>query len=82
MPLMHAESLALQDECVARFTRLVADAPESLKQRLQRQPGLRPPAPRHHHALRALSLSQRAFWGGPTRRKESDFLLKGPRFGQ
>ncbi|MET0866586.1 MAG: DUF924 family protein, partial [Pseudorhodoplanes sp.] len=35
MPLMHAENLALQDECVASFTRLVADAPESLKIRLQ-----------------------------------------------
>ena len=31
MPLMHAEHLALQDECVRRFTQLHADAPESLK---------------------------------------------------
>ena len=35
MPLMHAETLALQNECVARFTQLVNDALPSLKERLQ-----------------------------------------------
>jgi len=35
MPLQHAESLEMQDESVAAFRRLVADAPEELKPGLQ-----------------------------------------------
>ena len=35
MPLMHAENLALQDECVSRFSQLLADSPEERKQNLQ-----------------------------------------------
>ena len=31
MPLMHAEDLALQEECVTRFSQLLADAPETLE---------------------------------------------------
>ncbi len=34
MPLMHAENLALQDECVQRFRQLALDAPDELKPRL------------------------------------------------
>jgi uncharacterized protein (DUF924 family) len=81
MPLMHAESLALQDECVASFARLVADAPESLKPPAG-QPRLRPQAPGHRRALRAFSLSQCGAGAHRYARRKADFLLKGPRFGQ
>ena len=33
MPLMHAEDLALQDECVARFAQLNQDVPLAQKER-------------------------------------------------
>ena len=81
MPLMHAESPALQDECVARFTRLVADAPEALKQRLQ---GNLDYAHRHRDIIKLFGRFpyRNAVLGRPDTPEEKDFLLKGPRFGQ
>jgi uncharacterized protein (DUF924 family) len=81
MPLMHAESLALQDECVARFTRLQADAPDSLKQRLQSNVDFA-----HQHRDIIARFGRFPYRNAALRRldtaEEADFLLKGPRFGQ
>lgn len=81
MPLMHAESLALQDECVARFTRLQADAPDALKQRLQGNLDFA-----HLHRDIIARLGRFPYRNAALRRldtpEEADFLLKGPRFGQ
>lgn len=81
MPLMHAESPPLQDECVARFTRLVADAPEDLKQRLQ---GNLDYAHQHRDiiALFGRFPYRNAVLGRADTPEEKDFLLKGPRYGQ
>jgi uncharacterized protein (DUF924 family) len=81
MPLMHAESLALQDECVARFTRLQADARDSLKQRLQ---GNLDFARQHRDIIARLGRFpyRNAALGRPDTAEEQDFLRKGPRFGQ
>lgn len=81
MPLMHAESLALQDECVARFTRLQADAPDSLKQRLQ---GNVDYAHQHRDIIARFGRFpyRNAVLGRLDTAEEADFLLKGPRFGQ
>jgi uncharacterized protein (DUF924 family) len=81
MPLMHAESLALQDECVARFTRLQADAPESLKQRLQSNVDF---AHQHRDIIARFGRFpyRNAALGRLDTPEEADFLLKGPRFGQ
>jgi uncharacterized protein (DUF924 family) len=81
MPLMHAESLALQDECVARFTRLQADAPESLKQRFQSNIDF---AHQHRDIIARFGRFpyRNAALGRLDTAEEADFLLKGPRFGQ
>ncbi|MDP3795941.1 MAG: DUF924 family protein [Polaromonas sp.] len=81
MPLMHAEDLALQDECVARFTRLVAQAPDSLKQRLQGNLDYA----RQHQAIIARFGRfpyRNAALGRVNTPEEEEFLRKGPRFGQ
>lgn len=81
MPLMHAEILALQDECVARFTRLQADAPDALKQRLQ---GNLDFAHQHRDIIARFGRFpyRNAALGRADTPEETDFLLKGPRFGQ
>jgi len=81
MPLMHAESLALQDECVARFTRLQADAPASLKQRFQGNIDF---ALQHRDIIVRFGRFpyRNAALGRIDTLEEKEFLLKGPRFGQ
>lgn len=81
MPLMHAEDLPLQDECVARFTRLVADAPAPLKERLQ---GNLDFARQHRDIIARFGRfpHRNAALGRASTPEESDFLLNGPRFGQ
>lgn len=81
MPLMHAEDLALQDQCVDCFEKLLADAPEALKQRLQGNLDFA----RQHQAI--ISRFGRfpyrnAVLGRSHTPEEDEFLLKGPRFGQ
>lgn len=81
MPLMHAEDLALQDECIARFARLVAEAPDSLKPRLQGHLDYA----RQHQAIIARFGRfpyRNAALGRVNTPEEEDFLRKGPRFGQ
>jgi uncharacterized protein (DUF924 family) len=81
MPLMHAEDLAMQDECVQRFTELQANAPDELRQRLQRNLDF---ARQHRDILARFGRfphRNRALGRTPTP-EEEEFLLKGPRFGQ
>ena len=81
MPLMHAENLALQDQCVACFAQLVADAPEALKQRLQ---GNLDFARQHQDIISRFGRFpyRNAALGRSNTPDEEAFLLKGPRFGQ
>ena len=81
MPLMHAEVLELQEECVARFSRLVAYAPEDLKQRLQ---GNLDFARQHRDIIARFGRFpyRNAVLGRSDTPQEGEFLLRGPRFGQ
>ncbi|MEO6015943.1 MAG: DUF924 family protein [Polaromonas sp.] len=81
MPLMHAEDLPLQDECVARFTSLVADAPGPLKERLQ---GNLDFARQHRDIITQFGRfpHRNTALGRASTPEESDFLVNGPRFGQ
>jgi uncharacterized protein (DUF924 family) len=81
MPLMHAESLALQDECVARFTRLQADAPDSLKPRFQGNIDF---AHQHRDIIARFGRFpyRNTALGRLDTAEDKDFLIKGPRFGQ
>ena len=81
MPLMHAEDLTLQAECVARLAQLVDDVPNNLKKQLK---GNLDFARQHeeiiirfgrfHHRNTALGRASTA--------EEENFLATGPRFGQ
>lgn len=81
MPLMHAEDLALQNECVARFSRLVEQAPDRLKQRLQ---GHLDYARQHQTIIARFGRFpyRNAVLGRVNTPEEEEFLRKGPRFGQ
>jgi uncharacterized protein (DUF924 family) len=81
MPLMHAENLALQDQCLICFTQLVAEAPESLQQRLQSNLDY---AHRHQAVISRFGRFpyRNAVLGRSNTPQEEEFLLKGPRFGQ
>ena len=81
MPLMHAETLALQDQCVACFAHLVEDAPEWLKPRLQ---GNLDFARQHQGIIARFGRfpHRNAVLGRFTTPEEGEFLLTGPRFGQ
>lgn len=81
MPLMHAEDLALQDSCVARFRALAADAP------LERRPGLQgniDAAVQHRDIIARFGRFpyRNAVLGRTSSAEERDFLHNGPRFGQ
>ena len=81
MPLMHAEDLALQDKCVACLAQLVADAPDTLKPKLQGNLDLAI----HHQAIIARfgrCPYRNAVLGRASSTEEIDFLRDGPRFGQ
>jgi uncharacterized protein (DUF924 family) len=81
MPLMHAENLALQDQCVACFARLGAEAPDALKQRLQ---GNLDFARQHQDIISRFGRFpyRNAALSRSNTPAEDEFLLKGPRFGQ
>lgn len=81
MPLMHAEDLALQTECVARFTQLLQDAPEALKERLQSNLEF---ARKHEEIIARFGRFpyRSASLGRATTAEEELFLANGPRFGQ
>ena len=81
MPLMHAENLALQNECVSRFTQLVADAPDTLKTRLQNN---LESALQHQEIIATFGRFpyRNSALGRISTADEETFLVKGPRFGQ
>ena len=81
MPLMHAESVALQDQCVQCFTNLVAQAPAALKDTLEGNLKFA----RQHRAL-VVEFGRfphrNAVLGRTSTPQEIEFLKNGPRFGQ
>lgn len=81
MPLMHAENLALQNECVARFQQLVTDAPPDLQERLQ---GNLDFARQHRAIIEQFGRFpyRNAALGRLSTPEEQAFLSTGPRFGQ
>ena len=81
MPLMHAENLTLQNECVSRFAQLVADAPDALKAQLQ---GNLDFARQHQDIIARFGRFpyRNAALGRSSTADEDTFLVKGPRFGQ
>jgi len=81
MPLMHAENLALQDECVARFQRLVDASPEPLRSKLANNLRF---AVVHRDIVAQYGRFpyRNAVLGRTTTPEEEAFLKDGPRFGQ
>ena len=81
MPLMHAENLALQNECVTRFGQLVADAPPALKEQLQ---GNLDFARQHRAIIEQFGRFpyRNAALGRASTPEEQVFLTTGQRFGQ
>jgi uncharacterized protein (DUF924 family) len=81
MPLMHAETLAQQDACVACFERLLAGAPEALKDILA--DNLRYAVLHRDIVARFGRFPHRnAVLGRESTAAEIEFLKDGPRFGQ
>jgi len=81
MPLMHAESLSLQFECVERITRLVQHSPEALARSLQ---GNLRAAQQHLDIIEKFGRfpHRNAVLGRTSTPAEQTFLQDGPRFGQ
>lgn len=81
MPLMHAENLALQDECVARFQRLVNSSPDPLRDKLASNLRF---AVLHRDIVAQYGRfpHRNAVLGRTTTPEEGAFLKDGPRFGQ
>ena len=81
MPLMHAETLALQEKSVARFTSLLDEAPAQLKPKLQ---GNLDFARQHHDIIKKFGRFpyRNAVLGRASTAQEQEFLRTGPRFGQ
>lgn len=81
MPLMHAESLALQTECVARFKSLHASAPPVLQAKLE---GNLQAAQEHFDIVQRFGRfpHRNATMGRSSTPEEVIFLETGPRFGQ
>jgi uncharacterized protein (DUF924 family) len=81
MPLMHAESLALQDECVAALPGCRPMRPNRSSSRLQSNLDF---ARQHRDIVARFGRFpyRNAALGRLDTPEEADFLLKGPRFGQ
>jgi uncharacterized protein (DUF924 family) len=81
MPLMHAENQALQNECLGRFTRLHASAPEALQAKLL---GNVQAAQQHLDIIERFGRfpHRNAVLGRTSTPQEIEFLETGPRFGQ
>ncbi len=80
-PLMHAESITLQDESVHRFKALLADAAPARLQSLQ---GHLEYAQQHRDIIAAFGRfpHRNAVLGRANTAGEQEFLTNGPRFGQ
>jgi uncharacterized protein (DUF924 family) len=81
MPLMHAEDLALQDECVARFTHLLATATPERREALASNLRF---AQQHRDIVAQYGRFpyRNAALGRHSTPAETEFLKNGPRFGQ
>lgn len=81
MPLMHAEDIALQDECVRRFESLVLRAPPERTPDLQGNVDF---ARKHRDIIAQFGRFpyRNAALGRENSPQELDFLRDGPRFGQ
>jgi uncharacterized protein (DUF924 family) len=81
MPLMHAESPALQDECVLLFERLARQCPPELQAKLA---GNLRAAQEHADIVARFGRfpHRNAVLGRPNTPEEHSFLTNGPRFGQ
>jgi uncharacterized protein (DUF924 family) len=81
MPLMQAESLALQEECVARFTRLLASTTPELHDTLASNLRF---ACQHLDIIKKFDRfpHRNAAVGRVSTPEEEAFLTDGPRFGQ
>ena len=81
MPLMHAENLARQQQCVDCFSQLVADAPAKLKERLQNNLDF---AQQHLDIIERFGRfpHRNAVLGRVSTPEEAAYLTDGPRFGQ
>jgi len=81
MPLMHAEHLELQEECVAHFHRLVDSSPPTLRDKLASNLRF---AVVHRDIVAQYGRFpyRNAVLGRATTPEEEAFLKDGPRFGQ
>jgi len=81
MPLMHAENLALQDVCVARFTHLLNTAPPERRDTVA---GNLRFAQQHRDIVAQYGRFpyRNAALGRTNTPEETEFLKNGPRFGQ
>ena len=81
MPLMHAESVALQFECVDRLTALARHSPPDIAQHLQ---GNLRAARQHLDIIEKFGRfpHRNAALGRTSTPAEEAFLQNGPRFGQ
>jgi uncharacterized protein (DUF924 family) len=81
MPLMHAENLELQDECVARFQQLVDSSPAPLRDKLASNLRF---AVLHRDIVAEFGRfpHRNAALGRDCTPEEAAFLKDGPRFGQ
>lgn len=81
MPLMHAENLALQEECVHRFRKLAAAAPADLRDTLT---GSLRFAEQHCDIIARFGRFpyRNNALGRTNTALEFEFLKDGPRFGQ
>ena len=81
MPLMHAENLARQEECVKRFSQLLADAPPTLKPKIE---GNAKFAVDHRDIIAKFGRfpHRNKAMGRLSSPAEDEFLKTGPRFGQ
>jgi uncharacterized protein (DUF924 family) len=81
MPLMHAENLVHQDECVRRFTQLQADAPAEVKKHID---GNLKSAVEHRDIIATFGRfpHRNKVLGRTPTEAETAFLTNGPRFGQ
>ena len=81
MPLMHAETLPLQAECVSRFEALANASPPELSQSLQNNLRF---AQEHHNIVARFGRFpyRNEVLGRKSSPEEVEFLKVGPRFGQ
>ncbi|MDP2163742.1 MAG: DUF924 family protein [Hydrogenophaga sp.] len=81
LPLMHAEDLALQDECVARFTHLLNTATPERREALASNLRF---AQQHRDIVAQFGRFpyRNAALGRENTPAETEFLKNGPRFGQ